>query len=367
MPLSIALDARPLLNPHSGIGTYLHELLTRLLNASSHRWFLYLHQPLASSSTYPNVTVRSAHATNAVQGAWIAQHHFARWAKQDGVDLFWSPRHQLPLRLPPALPTAVTLHDLVFKRHPETMTVGGHLLERALTPHSLRRASKIITTSNAMLKELAQHFPAPATRAQVIPLSSSLDGVVPDSHDSLPGHLKNSPFALFCGSFEPRKNLDRLITAFAAAKANRAIPQRLVLVTGGGWRDTRVRELINQYHDWIDVEENISEPRKALLYQRADFVLLPSLYEGFGIPLVEALKLGKASITSNNSAMPEVAGPAALYVDPQSTDDITRALATLGLDVQQRRQLEKQASAQAQRFSWALCARDTLAVFESLG
>lgn len=357
----IAVDARPLSHPQTGIGVYLKELLTRLIPDSKHDWYLYSDRPFEWHSQFQQATIRTSHSQTAVGGVATAQIRFPKWAKRDQCDLFWSPRHHLPLVLPASIASVITLHDLVFLEHPETMTFGGRNLERLLTPRSLNKSRAIITTTQSTLDSLTKNFPDQTSKAHTIHLSSSLHTVVPQQ-DTDP---IDAPYALYCGSLEPRKNLDRLIRAFLTARTQRGIKHKLVIVSGGGWNSETTQRLIRQQASWIHYLPNTSEARKAHLYQHCDFVALPSLYEGFGIPIVEALKMGKPLLTANCSAMPEIAGDAAEYVDPTSTNSIIAALETLCLNSKRRDQLAENAASRASNYSWEQCSKQTLARLEA--
>ena len=143
--LRIAVDVRPLSNAYNGIGRYLTEMLPRLIEGSDHQWALYSDQPIAKAQQWRTSFTRCANANSSLAGHWVAQRAFPAWAKKDRVDLFWSPRHQLPVRLDARIPTVVTLHDLVFETHPATMRPAVRWLDKLLTPASLKRADRIVT------------------------------------------------------------------------------------------------------------------------------------------------------------------------------------------------------------------------------
>ena len=360
--LRIGVDSRPLNFPHSGIGQYLTALLQILLPATEGKviWYLYSDRPLPASFTWGSNVHRCGVNSSRLFSTLFAQRHFGRWATADRLDLFWSPRHQLPVSLGSGIPTVVTLHDLVFLSHPHTMTRAGQILERVLTPPSLRRATAIITTSRFVHMELRAVSGELAEKSSTIPLSSAIaeQPAVQESHDTTP-----IPFFLFCGSTEPRKNLDRLLRALASLKREpSAPPHRLIIVTGGGWADASTTALIERYSEFVEVRRNLTEAQKAALMRKADFLVLPSLTEGFGIPLVEAQKLGLPILTSRTGAMPEVAGQAALYVDPYDDDSIRKGLQRLCTDAPLRNQLRQKAIEQAPGFDWEKSAHATLEV-----
>lgn len=349
---------------YTGIGIYLAQVLESLIVNSPHHWILYSNAPLETSKSWQShatsFSVRSGSITSRWQSSVYAQLQFPKWAKEDQLDLFWSPRHQLPLRLPKSLATVVTLHDLVFKTHPETMTRGGALLERLLTPASLRRATRILTTSETMRRELAEFYPKEGQRAEVAWLSSNIG---PSAVTAMTQAPSEPPYVLFCGSIEPRKNLNRLIEAIV--KVNKTSqPLHLAIVTGGGWRSETTQDLINQHRALVHVHEAISDNDKARLYQSALCLALPSLQEGFGLPLVEAMKFGVPILTSRRGALPEIAADAALYVDPLNMASIAAGINDILLSTETRERLASAAAQRAEMFSWNRCAEQTLETIE---
>lgn len=363
LSLAIAVDARPLAHEHSGISVYLREVLSQLIPDSPHQWFLYTDRPFHQEPDWNQAITRTGRCSSRLMSSLYAQIHFGRWAHADKCDLFWSPRHQLPRLLGSSIPCVVTLHDLVFSRFPETMTLPGRILERLLTPSSLSRANSILTISHAVKKELEAFNPQLTDRIHMVPLASNIDTIKSDKIESAGD---GRPSFIYCGSLEPRKNLERLISAFLRLKARPdAPPHKMVLVSGGGWNNDRIKQLLDSAPEHFELHSGVSEAHKAALIRQSDFLALPSLYEGFGIPLVEAFRLDRPVLTSNNGAMLEVAGSAAVLVDPLDQNSIEDALERLCSDTRLRARLSIEARNRAKQFCWKRTARQTLAVLEA--
>ena len=363
--MRIAVDARPLAVPKTGIGRYLTELLPRMLRQAAHEWFLYGPQPFwetqaSSAEMHPtalgglsNVVVRTPDLMQELH----AQVLFPRWAALDRADVFWSPRHRVPMRMP--TPTVVTVHDLVWKYAPETMRPLGYVLERATMPRSIARASRVITVSRATKCSIKRYFPEAANKTTVVHEGSFAAAL------ETPAVRTARPFGLFVGTVEPRKNLQRLLTAFARIKDE--VDHDLHLVGGRGWRMPKPSALIrangleSRVHDFGPLED----AELLRQYANCDFVALPSLYEGFGLPIIEAMTFGKPVLTGNTSAMPETAGDAGLLVDPTCTDDIARGLKRMMTDTALRSRLAAAARQRAGSFSWNSAAAETIRVIES--
>ena len=362
--MRIAVDARPLNHPRSGIGRYTRELLQRLLASGKHRWFLYVDRPPEPLPTLPGAVLRSLQNTHRLAGAAAPHLRFWRWAQQDRADLYWSPRHVLPCYLPPELATALTLHDLVFLSHPETMTRAGRWQEQLTTRRSLARATRVLTTTAAVRDQARTLLAVPDSRLHTIPLGSTLINPAV-RQPTMAAPLPAQPFALYCGSMEPRKNLDRLIRAFVAMKASSGVPHRLVIVTGGGWREAPTRALIARHADTVALIENASDAHKTRLFAACSFVVQPSLSEGFGLSVVDALHAGKPLLCADAGALPEVAGAAALYTDPLDERAIGDGLRRLATDTALLARLADQARRRAGLFDWSRCAEQTLSALEA--
>ncbi len=355
--LSIGIDARPLAHPNTGIGRYTDAVLSRLTE-SGHHFFLYATAPVETK--YANCSVRIHPCEERrLQSTLAAQRYFPGWARSDELDLFWSPRHHLPLAM--RCPSVVTVHDLVWRKVPQTMARFAPLLERALMSPSVRKASQIIAVSESTRHDLIEWLPVLDEKISVVPEAAC---VSPEDLSPPTARLPQRYF-LFVGTFEPRKNLQRLVRAFASI-ANE-IPQDLVLAGGRGWGpslETTLHEIgdaaarIHRIHPEHNVA--ISE-----LYARCESFVCPSLYEGFGLPLTEAMAFGKPILTSRNSSLPEVAGDAAIYVDAESMPDIAGGLKKLALDEPLRKSLSQKATERAGLFSWDAAAADTLSILEA--
>lgn len=356
----IAVDARPLSIPTTGIGRYTEAVLSRLLD-SHHDWFLYSDRPLRTDlAVRANVQTRTGQLRAAKLSSLFAQWQFPRWCADDQVDLFWSPRHHLPLFMSSAIGRVVTIHDLVWRRYPQTMSRFGRVLERMLMPPSVKRANVVIAVSHSTESELVQYFPECAERVRTIyeaPFLSPADE---------PGPV--GEYFLFVGTVEPRKNLLRLLEAYALYVTQVEQPLPFKICGGRGWGLPMLTERLQALGvgDWVEVLGYVADDQLPDLYRRARALLIPSLYEGFGLPIVEAFSQGTPVLTSNRGAMAEVAGDAALLVDPECTGAIATALNSLADDTNLARALRQRALERASVFSWDAAASQTLAVMESL-
>lgn len=351
--MRVGIDARPLQHLESGIGTYVHNVLKILVASDEFEFFLYSDGPLAHC--YGRAAVRSIGRRFRGLGSLFSQLLFPLWARRDNLDCFWSPRHHLPL-LPGGMPSVVTVHDLVWLKVPETMAFGAVFLERLLMPRALERADQIIAVSRATARDLEEEFPKLAGKVEIIPLAAKR---VERTLYCGP----ESPFALFVGTIEPRKNLARLIDAFAVLHATGELSLDLHVVGGWGWKSAELRRRIESAnYPWLVFRGTLTDRELAAEYSGCKFLVAPSLYEGFGLPLLEAMSFGKAVITSSVSSMPEVVGAGGILVNPLSVEEIGSAIVRLDRDNAFREQLEGVAMVLSAQREWSDVAAETKSV-----
>lgn len=283
------------------------------------------------------------------------------------ADVLHSTTPYLPLWAPCAM--VLTVHDLAIYRCPEVFrrfnrTFGVRLFER-----SVRRASALIAVSQATRNDLVALLGIPASQITVIPeaadpifrpaSAANSIAAIRDRYDL------DRPYVLSVATAEPRKNLVRLVEAFASCTAMLPDPPLLVVVGGAGWLSGalwgRLRELAAQ--GYVRITGYVPRADLPALYAGASVFAYPSIYEGFGLPVLEALACGAPVLTSNCSALPEITGDAALLVEPTSVDAIARGLMRLLTDPVLAATLRARGPARAARFSWDLTAGATLAVY----
>lgn len=361
--MKIAIDARPLAQPFSGIGRYTAQLV-RNFAAAGHDLQLYTIDSLSLEQVgLSNVKYRASGQRAGAFGELLAsQHQFAAWAKHDRPDLYWSPRHHLPSMLDRSIPAVVTVHDVVWKSLPQTMTRRGRIAEQLLMRRAFERAGGIICVSDFTRSVVQEYWPRCAGKATTV--YSGGDGVVADS--TLPGLTGLSEkFFLFVGTQEPRKNIDTLLAAYANLASVKANVPSLVLVARSGWGGVDARDLIRKMGPDLKVIvfDEVTDAELALLYQRALCLVLPSWLEGFGLPVAEAMHFGLPSIVSSAGALPEIAGDSALLIEPGCVESISSALALLAKDSRLRKTLAENANRRAVLFRWDECSQRTQALF----
>jgi glycosyltransferase involved in cell wall biosynthesis len=281
---------------------------------------------------------------------------FAAALWRDRPDMTWVPAHTLPALLPGR--AAVTVHDLGYKHFPAAHPPNARRYLDWTTRYSARRAAVVLADSLATARDLVEFYDTPSAKIRVVypgvdaPTKGDVEAV--RSKYSLPER-----YFLFIGTLQPRKNIARLVQAYAQA----TVPDvGLVLAGSKGWLyDPAWTEGVER----IVIPGYVDEADKGALYTGALALVLPSLYEGFGFPVVEAMHCGTPVLCSNTSSLPELAGDAALLVDPLDVDAIADGMRQLANDTALRQSLRAKGYVQALKFTWTAAAKTGLAALGS--
>jgi len=371
----IGIDAsRALRAQRTGTERYALEIIRHLLQlpaAADHQWHLYADAPPAPAL----LPVRTPGAAGD-NVAWQIMPARRLWTHRTLAaavtrhrpDVLFVPAHVLPLVVPPRRlpPSVVTIHDLGYHAFPETHTRWQRLYLEWSTRWSAWAATRLIAVSTATASDLRRLYGADRRKIDVIH-----EATVPAlavSRDQLDQIRRRyalaRPYALFVGTLQPRKNLVRLATAYKALVEHQAVAWDLVLAGAPGWlSDPILRELAELgMDDRIHQLGFVPDADLPSLFGGARLFVFPSLYEGFGLPVLEAQTYGVPVMTANNSSLPEIAGDAALLVDPTDVDAIAAAMLRLSQDEPLRQRLITAGYANVKRFSWEKAARETLAV-----
>jgi glycosyltransferase involved in cell wall biosynthesis len=284
-------------------------------------------------------------------------------------DMFHGTNYALPRARSACL--VVTVHDLALLRYPHLGTAALSRFIRQMT-RSVTEAKRVIAVSDATRRDIIDLLGTPAEKIRVI--HNGYDQRFrPLPHTEARARVGeryglSEPYILHVGTLEPRKNLETLISAYARLRRERYIPHGLVLVGDRGWKYDPIFQLVDQLGLRNAVRFTGAVPADDLpaLYNAADLFVYPSLYEGFGLPPLEAMACGTPVVTSNVSSLPEVVGDAALLVDPHDEGALAEAMARVLSDVELRRHMRERGLERARHFSWERCARETLAVYEEV-
>jgi glycosyltransferase involved in cell wall biosynthesis len=260
----------------------------------------------------------------------------------------------------------VTVHDLAFEYFPGMFPRGWRIMYKAGLRAAVKRADAIVTPSRSTAEDVLSRTHVDPEKLHVVPLASALPGGTLEVDEVLARLKIPAPFVLSVGTLEPRKNLVRLVRAYRRVAAN-GYPHALVLVGPLGWHhESLMRELALHGPGEIVMTGSLSEDELDAVYRAADVFVYPSVYEGFGLPVVEAMARGIPTVASTTSSVPEVAGGAAVGVNPRSVREIAHAIESVVSDIDLADRLAARGRAQAERFSWDETARLTLEVYEKV-
>lgn len=247
--------------------------------------------------------------------------------------------------------SVITVHDLAFLRWPEHLTLASRAYFNGHIRRAVRSADAIIAVSQATKRDLVDLLGVPSDKVTVVYEAAGQD---------VPEGAPAGDYVLFVGTFEPRKNLPRLIEAFSEVR-RRGYVGELLLAGQPGWNAEATLAAIERHAEYVR-----TCPFDPRLYRGARLLAFPSLYEGFGLPVLEAMTCGLPVLTSNLSSLPEIAGEAALLVDPEDVEAIADGLWRLLTDAELAAELHRRGLARAAEFSWDRAAAETWRVYHSL-
>ncbi len=356
--LRYAFDARTATPHFPGIGRYVNSLLGAIGEFLAPGERLAVLQSPRHPVDWPDVTGVGASPFSLAQ-QWMVPSALRRL----GAFLYHSTYYLMPYF--PAVPTVLTVYDVIPLRFPEHSTARARLLFRLTTKLALRASRSVVAISEATKRDYVRFFGILPERITAIPLAAS-DQFSPRPPEEVYALRRkyNLPdrFFLYLGSNKPHKNLTRLVGAWARVAAD-----DVTLVVAGAWiagfsEPKAAAERLGAPVRWLGPVPDGVLPA---LYSAAEAFVFPSLYEGFGLPVLEAMACGIPVACSDTSSLPEVAGDAALYFDPEDVDSMVEALRCLLSDAALRASLREQGLERAKTFSWKRTAEETLRVYRS--
>lgn len=364
---SILLDASPLGGGVSGAGRYAYELLDALLPMADGLRFEIIAPPADSRNwdishwkQQGNVKITSAdiRGVGPRRQLYFLRHSFE-------YDLFHSLSSYLPFFVKGT--SLVTVHDLKYVHFPSYFRGLGSLKHRYITTmirRSVRSADHVLTVSNHACSDIVTEFGVNEDQITVIPHGPG--GTRTETNASSP---IDDPFLFFVGSLRPHKNLDTLVDAYIELRARTDETDVKLAIAGAEYGDSLIElqeRIPCSYRDDIEFLGRVDDETLATLYAHATAFVYPSLYEGFGLPPLEAMAHGTPVIASDRTSIPEVVGDAGVYIDPTDQGDLADALERVLSSESLRDCLREQGRQRYQEFSWERTARETLAVYEQL-
>ncbi len=372
--MRIAVNARFLLEGKlEGIGLYTHEVVRRLVKRYPEDTFiLFFDRPYSEVFLYgPNVVpvVVRPPARHPllwwVWFEWMVPHYLRRYE----ADVFFTPDGYLSLRA--ELPQLMVMHDLAYLHYPDFIPRTTLWYYRRYVPRYLRRADVVVAVSRTTAADIERHFPG-YVRQLAVAYNGCRESFVPLSEGEI-ARVRNMyssgrPYFLFVSALHPRKNAENLLLAYDVYRQRGGMVDRLVIVGRRAWHTRRLEEIYRnmQYREEVIFTGYLAERELAAVTGAAFASLYPSYFEGFGVPILEAMHCEVPIITSDVSSMPEVAGEAALYVDPHAVDEIARAMHEVE-DPATRARLIEEGRKQRRKFSWDTTASKIGELLHRLG
>jgi glycosyltransferase involved in cell wall biosynthesis len=368
--LRIGVDVRPFYEPLTGIGWYLYHLLHEIAKREDVELLLFGDArvtdigPRLHAEPPPNARViwfdlRGRGIISRWERAATAA-AYVLWMKLLDPDVMFGANYFLPRLLGAiARRRVITIHDLTFKRFPELLQKETLDNLTRVMPREIAAADAIVCVSEATKKDLLEFYKVDPGRVHAIHSGLAIPATGNRQPATVPGR-----YILFVSTIEPRKNLGVLLDAFARLRERGTYDGSLVVVGKIGWKAERIAKRLRApgvvHLDYLPPEQLAS------VYANAELFVFPSIYEGFGFPLLEAMALGVPSIAARSSSLPEVGGDAALYFDPADARELETTIERVLRDDALRADLIARGRAQAARFRWSDAATKTLEVLRAV-
>lgn len=364
--MRVGLDANPIFRTRAGVGQYAARLVERMSAVSrGDEFFLYYWGPEAPLSeewlARDNVVVRRASSKGA----------FAAKVRADRIDLFHGTNFRR--RASGLRGSVITIHDLALKIYP-------HLRRRWLgdwfgflkTSRDARRCERVIAVSESTARDIVRHIGILREKVRVIPLAAGeefrpVDDPVRREELLARIGMARSRYLLFSGTLEPRKNVPVLLRAYAGLRDE--FPETGLILAGmPGWKSGEVTDFIraNALGEEVRITGYLPPRDLTVLYSGAAVFVLPSLYEGFGLPPLEAMACGAPVVVSSGGSLPEIVGDAAIVVPPDDVEGYRREIARILSSPELAQELREKGFRQAARYSWDRTAAETLAVYREV-
>ena len=357
----------------TGVNNYLYNLIKNMINNGKADEISLIHYERSDDPIYSQVNdiiipEKPLKLTSAIG--------IPQAVKNADIDILHIPVHWYnqitPFVLNREIKKVLTLHDLTPILFPEMHTRETNLTWKSSLKFIKNRTNVMICDSISTKNDCIKLLNIPEKRLRVIPLSAD-EQYKPlknkkQIHDELKSEYKiDTPFILFVGTLEKRKNVPTLLKSFYKLKKCK-IEHKLVIVGGKGWKYTKIFDLIEEFNLKGDVifTDYVSDEYLVKFYNAADLFVYPSLYEGFGLPPLEAMACGCPVITSNTSSLPEVVGDAGIMIDPNDIDSLTESMHKILTDNELRKEMSRKSLERAGMFSWKKTAKETWDVYEDV-
>lgn len=354
--MKVALELQPCCGKRSGIGVYTYELARRIRDQDNlifcGNLFNFLGRndnSAALKDIAMPIRVSRLFPYGVYRRVWNKVPISYQSLFKDKTDMTVFFNYIVPPRVSGKVIT--TVYDMTYLRCPETMDAKNHKRLREGMKYSIERSDHILTISEFSRREIVELLNIPEERVSVVPCAPSLSDERVQFEACAARHMIVNPYLLYVGTIEPRKNLVRLIRAFARLKREQRIPHQLVLAGGKGWANEEIYETAACMEDVV-FTGYLSDGEKYAMYENAAAFVFPSIYEGFGIPPLEAMAFGCPVVCSNAASLPEVVGAAAELVNPLDEVSISQGIWNVLSNESYAAELTRRGYRQINKFTW---------------
>ena len=365
--MRIGINGRFLIAKRTGVQRAAYNLIKTLVEVDRDNEYIIFtgkEQQGSPEWNYPNVTVVGDDLipSESIRNHIWEQVRLPRLAAKYKIDILHSPANVAPLFYRGK--SIIHIHDLCFVVNPQWYSFAFRTLYNLIIPQLAKRATKVVTNSNNSKNDLLQFFRLPAEKVSLVYWAVDDVFSLPPTQEVKDKRYMEEDYILYVGSLEPRKNINILIEAYEKLRHEYpAIKTKLILIGGESPLFASVQLKAREFRDDVIFKGFVTDLELGEFYRRAKLVAYPSLYEGFGLPPLEAMASGVPVITSSTSSIPEVVGKAAFLIDPKNREQLTKAMHRVLTDRTLRESMIKAGSQRVLRFNWYRVARGVLAVY----
>ncbi len=370
--MKILVNTRFLLRDHlEGIGRYSYEILRRWVSDHSTDQFVFcFDRPYDPNFVFGhNVKplILRPPARHAILFYWWYHYALPKVYQREKADVLFSPDGFIPLS-EKVERTLITIHDLAYRHYPDQISKASHWYYQKFMPRYIEKANQIVTVSKSTKQDIELNFPQAAGKVTVVynGVSEHFRPLTPNERQSVQKQFTGGvPYFIALGAIHPRKNVARLIRAFSDFKARYKTEDQLLIVGRMAWQTDDIKTAAEQspYQDAIQFLHYVSDEDLPKLVASSTALVYVSLFEGFGLPVLEGMRSGVPVITSNRSSMAEIAGSAAFLVHPELSDEICEAMHKVkSLSPSERNVWIQKGRKRAESFHWEKAAMETFRV-----
>lgn len=355
----IGIEAFNIKPNNTGIGYYIKSLIDSLIDIDEETEYKIYASKLVKNQLLEH-NYRLYNVENKLKEAMYKHYFMANISKKDKLDIYHGTSFYIPKHI--KCRTVLTVHDLSYIKYPNTFTKSRLIYGKIFIKDSVKRADKIIAVSESTKRDIINYYGIQEEKIFVTHLGAR-DIFKPATINEIELIKKKynlNKYILAVGTIEPRKNLLRLIKAFNNVSSKIDEEIKLVLVGKSGWKNEDIFKEIDKNSQRIIFTDYITDQELKCLYSGCELFVYPSLYEGFGLPVLEAMSCGSKVVTSNISSLPEITGNIATLINPSDIDEISEGILKELNNLRDKKEILKQANL----FSWNKAARETKSLYD---